>query len=171
MLVALSVIVSEQAHPPKSTMEKVDKFLDYAASQEESVLTYHVSDMVIAIYSNASYLSEPKVRSRAGGSFFLSRYCDSPTNNGAVLPIAQIIKSVMTSESKAEIVVMYINLREALPTRKTLIEMGHPQPQTPIQTNNLAAHSVVTNNVHPRRTKAMDIHFCWICCWDVQGNI
>ena len=58
----------------------------------------------------------------------MSRDCDSPPFNGAVLKIAQIIKLVMTSAAKAEIGAMYINAREAVPTRKTLIEMGHPQP-------------------------------------------
>ena len=32
MLVALSAIASEQASPKKSTMKKLDQFLDYAAS-------------------------------------------------------------------------------------------------------------------------------------------
>ena len=40
MIVALNAITSEQASPTKSTMEKVDHFLDYAASQEQAVLTY-----------------------------------------------------------------------------------------------------------------------------------
>ena len=47
ILVALSAIASEQASPTKSTMEKVDQFLDYAASQEQAVLTYEASDMVL----------------------------------------------------------------------------------------------------------------------------
>ena len=60
MLVALSAIASEQASPTQCTLDKVDQFLDYAASQEEAVLTYHASDMVLAIHSDASYLSKPK---------------------------------------------------------------------------------------------------------------
>ena len=91
-------------------------------------------------------------------------------NNGAVLNIAQIIKTVMTSAAEAEIGAMYINARESVPQRMTLSEMGHPQPRTPMQTNNLAAHAVVTNNVQPRRTKSMDMRFHWLQCQDVQGK-
>ena len=40
--------------------------------------------------------------------------------------------------------------------------MGHPQPKTPMQTDNTAAQAVVTNNVQPRRTKAMDMWFHWL---------
>ena len=78
MLVALSVIALEQARPTASTMQKVKLFLDYAASQEEAVLTYHASDMILAIHSDASYLSEAKARSRAGGHFFMSNNNDDP---------------------------------------------------------------------------------------------
>ena len=56
MLVALSAISSEQASPIKSTMEKVDQFLDYAKSKEQAILTYESSNMVLASHSNASYL-------------------------------------------------------------------------------------------------------------------
>jgi hypothetical protein len=149
MLGALSAIASEQAAPTQTTMRKVDQFLDYVASQEEAVLTYKASNMVLAVHSDASYLSEPKARSRAGGHFFLSDNSIFPANNGAVLNIAQIIRNVMSSAAEAEIGAMYINARETVPMRRTLEEMGHPQPRTPLQTDNIAAHSVVTDNVQP----------------------
>ena len=97
MLVALSAIASEQASPTRETMTKVDKFLDYAASQEQAVLTYEASDMVLAVHSNASYLSESKVRSRADGHFFMSKDVSFPQNNVAVLNIAQIMKTITSS--------------------------------------------------------------------------
>jgi hypothetical protein len=40
--------------------------------------------------------------------------------------------------------------------------MGHPQPMTPIQTDNSAAHGVATKIVAPRRLKAMDMRFWWL---------
>ncbi len=61
------------------------------ASQEEPILTYKASAMVLAVHSNASYLSEPKACSRAGGHMFMSKNNDIPANNGAILNILQII--------------------------------------------------------------------------------
>ena len=78
MLVALSAISSEQAYPTRATMKKVDQFLDYAASREQSVLTYEASDMVLEVHSDALYLSESKARSRAGGHFFMSKDVSLP---------------------------------------------------------------------------------------------
>ena len=53
--------------------------------------------MRLADHSDASYLGEPKARSRAGGHFFLSKRETIQKKNGAILNIAHIIKHVMTS--------------------------------------------------------------------------
>eukprot|EP00804_Cyclotella_cryptica_P021900 CCRYP_000853-RA/>CCRYP_000853-RA protein AED:0.34 eAED:0.38 QI:0/0/0/1/0/0/5/0/390 len=74
-----------------------------------------------------------------------------PNNNGAVLAIAQIIKAVMSSAAEAELGVIYINAREVIPLRHLLIEMGHPQQPTPIQTDNSTAlehHPTKTHQGH-----------------------
>ena len=163
MLVALSAIASEQANPTWNTMLKTKRFMDYAASHPDAILTYRRSNMILGIHSDASYLSEPQARSRAGGHFFLSdNTAIPPSNNGAVHSIAKIIKSVMSSAAEAELGALYINAREALPMRVTLWEMGHEQPPTPIQTDNTTALGVVTNNIQPRRMKAMDMRYHWL---------
>ena len=166
VLLSLSALASEQTSPTENIMKKVMLFINYAASQEEAVVTYHASDMVPACQSDTLYLSEPGSLSRVGGHFHLSNDVTMPANNGAVLNIAQIIRTVKTSVAEAEIGEMFINTWEAVPQRMTLVEMGHPQPRTPMQTKNSSAYSVVTNNVQPRRTKAMDMHFYWLRCID-----
>ena len=40
--------------------------------------------------------------------------------------------------------------------------MGHPQPPTPLQTDNSTAEGVVNNTVQPKRTKSMDMRFHWL---------
>ena len=40
--------------------------------------------------------------------------------------------------------------------------MGHPQPPTPIQTDNSTAEGVINKKVQPKRTKAMDMRFHWL---------
>ena len=82
--------------------------------------------MVLAAHSHASYLSETNACSCAGGHFFLSENNHYPTNNGAVLTIAQIIKPVMSSFAEAKLGALYINTCEIIPLRHLLIKMGHP---------------------------------------------
>ena len=103
-------------------MEQTLQLLDYIATQEEAVLTYSASDMQLAVHSDASYLSEPQARSRAGGHFFLSNEATIPANNGAVLNIAHIIKHVVTSATEAELAALYIMAQEAVYIRIVLTE-------------------------------------------------
>jgi hypothetical protein len=60
MLTALSSIASTQAKPTQETMENIKLFLNYTASNQDAIITYNASDMILAIHSNASYLSKPK---------------------------------------------------------------------------------------------------------------
>jgi hypothetical protein len=143
-------------------MKHTKQLLDYLATQEEAVLTYNASEMKLAAHSDASYLSEPKARSRAGGHFFLSNNAEIPANNGAILNIAHIIKHVMSSATEAELAGLYIMAREAVYIRIILEEMGHKQPHTPLQTDNSMADGVVNGKITPKRTKAMDMRFHWL---------
>ena len=162
LLCPISAIASQSTTPTEDTLRQTQQLLDYVATQEDAVLTYHASDMKLAAHSDASYLSEPKARSRAGGHFFLSNGADVPSNNGAILNIAHIIKHVMTSATEAELAALYIMAREAVYIRIILDEMGHPQPPTPLQTDNSMADGVVNGKITPKRTKAMDMRFHWL---------
>jgi hypothetical protein len=162
MLTALSAIASAQAEPTEETMTCCKQFLDYAATHQDAILTYKASDMVLVVHSDVSYLSKPKARSRVGGHFFLSSDCEDQANNGAVLNLAKLFKAVMSSVAEAALGAFYINAREAVPQRTTLAEMGHQQPQTPMQTNNTTALGVVNNNIQLQCTKVMDMRFHWL---------
>ena len=146
------------------------KFLDFMSTQEEAVLTYQVSDMVLAIHSNASYLSEPKSRSRAGGHMFMAENDEIPINNSAVLNISQIIRAVMSSAAEAELGALFINTNTAVSMRQTLIKLGHPQPRTPMQTDNATAHALITNKILPKALTAMDMCFRWLKSREAQGQ-
>ena len=162
MLPALGTLATQQANPTENTMKKVKQFLDYAATHPDAIITYTPSKMVLAIHSDASYCSEPKARSRAGGHFFMSADDTEPANNGAVHTVSQIIKAVMSSAAEAKLGGLYINAREAIPMRHVLNEMGHQQPPTPLQTDNSTALGVVKSTIQPKRTKAMDMRFYWL---------
>jgi hypothetical protein len=78
ILTALNTIATQQVVPMESTLEEVKQLLDYCASQEEAIVTYNRSDMILAVHSNASYLSKQKSRSRAGGHFICRAMCPTP---------------------------------------------------------------------------------------------
>ena len=101
LLCPIGVIASQSETPTEDTMRQTQQLIDYISTQEKSVLTFKSSDMKLAAHSDASYLSKPKARSRAGGHFFLSIDSTIPQNNGALLYISHIIKHVMSSATEA----------------------------------------------------------------------
>jgi hypothetical protein len=70
ILTALSSITTEQAKLMQETMKKIKQLLDYCATQEDAIITYNASQMILTIHSNARYCNRKNARSRAGGYFF-----------------------------------------------------------------------------------------------------
>jgi hypothetical protein len=52
--------------------------------------------------------------------------------------------------------------QEGVSERNCLIEMGHPQPPTPIRTDNTFARGIVTGTIKQKRSKAIDMGFYWL---------
>jgi hypothetical protein len=173
MLVAISTLASQQAHTTNATMIALNQLLNYAATNPEATILYSASDMVLHVSSDASYLTAPKARSRAVGYHYLSsRPIDpdppplptdpDPPNNGAIHVLCHIMREVLFSAAEAELAGVFHNGKEACPLRACLTELGHPQPLTPIQTDNSTAASIANNSIKQKRSKAMDIRFYWI---------
>jgi len=170
MLPALGSLATQQNNPTRKTMEHITKFLNYCASNPEATIRYHASGMILHVESDASYLSEPKARSRAAGFFYLSDQCPNITNpdapspklNGAVLVNSKIMKEVVSSAAEAEFGTLFYNGKEACPLRTLLITLGHPQPPTPIATDNSTAVGIANDTMTQKRSKAIDMRFYWI---------
>ena len=96
LLCTISAIKSQYVNSTEEKMKQKQQLLDYIVNQEDAIITYRRSGMKLAVHSDASYLRNPKVRSRSGGHFFLSNEATIPKNNGAILNIAYIIKHIMT---------------------------------------------------------------------------
>jgi hypothetical protein len=126
--------------------------------------------MIYSIHSNTRYLNEANAHSRAGGHHFLSENQPLPPNNGAILTVSEIIKTVMSSTAEAELGALYTNARKGVEIRNILQELGHHQPPTPIQTNNSTAESIINSRVQPKHTKAMDMRFHWLRDQSVNYN-
>jgi hypothetical protein len=173
MLVALGTLASQQNNGTAATTIAITQLLNYAASHPDATLRYHASGMILHVHSDASYLSEKNARSRAGGHFFLSSPLADPLTapapdspppplNGAVHVHSSILVPVLSSATEAELAALFHNGKEAAMLRTILAHMGHPQPATPIQTDNACAAGICNDSVKQRRSKAMDMRFYWI---------
>jgi hypothetical protein len=173
MRIALSALGSQQAAPTEKTQHAAHQFLDYCATHPDAVIRYTASGMVLAIHSDASYHTESKARSRAGGHFWLTDMPSDPTRqplstdpplrqNGPIHTECRIMRNVLGSAAESEMGSLHHNAQEACGLRVALMEMGHPQPPTTIQVDNSTAAGIANNSVKQKRSKAMDMRFYWI---------
>ena len=130
--------------------------------------------MILIINADTSYHSEPHARSRAAGYFYLGNNNQPPTQptkpNGAIHVICPIMRNVMSSAAKAEVGAAFECGKEGCPIRTTLEELGHPQPATPLQTDNKCAEGIINGTTKQKRSKAIDMRFYWLADRVSQGQ-
>jgi hypothetical protein len=170
LLATLSTISSQQARATENTAKAVTQLLDYVATYPADGTTYRASDMILSAHSDASFLTEPGSRSRAGAHIFLTENDPIPRQNGPVLSISQIIKFIMASAAEAELAALYITAREMIPLRNALDEMGWKQPKSPVQTDNSTATGFIHDTIIQRRIKMIWMRLHWLCCRAAQGQ-
>jgi hypothetical protein len=136
LLVALSAIASRQAQATVATEKAVHLLLDYVATFPNDGIAHRARNMILCAHTDASFLNESRSRSRAGAHILLSENDPFLRFNGAILFIAHIIKFIMASASEAKLAALSIRAQEMIPHGQTLIDMGWPQPKSPIQTGN-----------------------------------
>jgi hypothetical protein len=170
LLVALIAVAACQAQATIATKQAVNLLLDYVATYPNDGIVYRASIMILCAHSDAGFLNESKACSRAGAHIYLSKNEPFPRFNGVVLSIALIIKFVMASAAKSKLAAIFVTAREMIPHRQTFIEMGWPQPKSPIQTDNSTAAGVTNNTIVPRWSKIMDMQFWWLGCQESQDQ-
>jgi hypothetical protein len=104
MLMPLNDIATEQPKSTDKTQSTTDQLLDYLATYPDATIRYHVSDMILHIHSDDSYISVLKARIRLCGLFFCG---DKPpkedTIHGSILDVASVIKNVVASAAESEV--------------------------------------------------------------------
>ena len=131
--------------------------MDYCSTRPDAVVRYMASEIILALHSDGSYLSEPMAKSRAGGHFYLTHKTDRDSNNGAIMTLSKIIKHVTTSASEAEMAALFLICKAAIPLRVALEEMGHTQQKTPVITDNSSAEVLINKTMVAKRAKSHDL--------------
>jgi hypothetical protein len=72
------------------------------------------------------------------------------------LPTGQFLSSAKFSNTQC------LRQRKQKSEQLTMEELGHPQPQTPMEIDNTTATGYSNGTVKQKRTKAMDMRFYWV---------
>ena len=69
---------------------------------------------------------------------------------------------MVSSAAEAETAGVYHNAQMALPIRVVLQALNHPQPPTPIKTENSTANGFIHDNIHQKISKSWDMRYYWL---------
>ena len=133
-LVGLNSITMQQTNATINTLKRTEDLLEYAATHPEAKIRYRASEMILQIHTDASYLSEPKARSRAAGHYFLEwlPQTNQPIRlNGAIHMLCTVLKFVASSAAEAELGALFLNIKQRRVLRLYLGGDGTPTTTHP----------------------------------------
>jgi hypothetical protein len=163
VLMSLNGIATEQTKATEKIQTATNQLLDYLATHPDATIRYHASDMIIHIYSDASYLSVSHARSRLGGLFFCGGKPPKEENlNGSILNVASVIKNAVALAAESEVGAYFQNAQSGAPIRINLVELGHKQPATPLCMDKSTAFGILNETIKQKRSKAMDMRYHWL---------
>ena len=162
MITAINKIGSSQADATTNVLAQIDRFISYASRFPNSSMCIRASDMKLYGHSDASYLSEPNSRSRAGGYLFLGECKPGDTPNAAIQYFSVIISTVVSSATEAEYAALFMTGQSAVSIRHTLEDLGYPQGKTNIVCDNKCAVGIANKTLKQKRSKTIDMRYHWI---------
>ena len=166
ILTALNELSSQQAKPTENTKIAAHQLLDYVATHPDAIIRFHASDMILHIDSDAAYLVMPGAKSRISGYFQLGNHdgCYSFPNgvNGAILVECKTLRNVVASAAEAETGGVFHNAQIGIIIRVALTELGHPQPPTPLKTDNTTTANFTNSTLRQKRSKSWDMRYNWL---------
>jgi len=160
---AVSKVGSKQANPTKALLREVNHILRYLAGHPNTVLQFYPNDMTLHTVSDASFCSETKGRSRAGGVLYLGG-CDENNHpiSSPVEVMSHIIDCIPDSAAEAEYISVHDTTKRGIYARNILEGIGYPQRTTDHECDNKCAVGIANNTVHDRKTKHIDRRYHWV---------
>ena len=131
------------------------------ATYPESIIRFYASDMILSVDLDAAYLVLPKAKSRIAGFYYLTDR-DLSYYNSPILVVCKTLKNVVASAAEAETGGLFLNGQEIVNLRHILISLNHPQPPTPLKTDNTTSTGFVHSNIKMKKSKAWDMRFHWL---------
>ena len=98
----------------KSTVQNIEQILDYLATNPNAKMRLYASNMIMNIYSDASYLSVGGAKIRAGSHFFMGwtlKDGEPICLNIAFFTLCVILKFITASVSEAELGALFFNIK------------------------------------------------------------
>ena len=171
ILPATCALASEQSAATLGTVKRLNRLLGYLSTHRHGSRVFRASDMLLQVFSDASYLSWPRARSVAGsyhclglGGALVSGLPFDPLAfiNGPISCHTNVIPVVCSAVQEAEYASLFAAARIADDERRILHNLGYPQPPTLLLCDNECAVGLANKTMVPRLSKSIDMRFHWL---------
>ena len=137
----------------------------YLATYTTTYICYHASDMILNIDSDAAYLVAPKSQSRITSYFQINNF-PKPNHhqsiNGAIRVECKTLRHGVSSAAEEKTSRIYHNTLRAILFQTILNGIDHPQPLTPVKSNDSTTNGFTHDNIHQKRYKSWDMRYYWL---------
>ncbi len=171
ILMAICALASEQAVATLGTLKRLDRLLGFVSVHRHGCRVFRASDMILTVFSDASYLSRSRARSVAGSYHHLGLGGGSLSGNpddhlafvnGPISCHSNVIPVVCSAVQEAEFAGLFAAARIADDERRILHNLGYPQPPTFLLCDNECAVGLANKTMTPRLSKSIDMRFHWL---------
>ena len=134
-------------------MNKCKRYINYAATYTNAHIRFHASDMILTLHTDAAYLVITKAQSRIAGYYYPGNRPNAkyhPKLNGSVIIECKTLNHVVASATESETGEIFTNPQMAIPIRVILEVMNHPQPTTPIKSDNATSVGFFNKDTNKR---------------------
>lgn len=139
--------------------------------------------MILYVDSDAAYLCAPDAKSRIVGYYYLTsllRHDTLLSHNTPIYVMCKLLKHTVASAAEAETTGLFFNAQEIIHICRILESLGHPQPPTPLNTDNSTASAFVNNMMKLKKSKSWEMRTYWLhdapqrkqidIIWDKESN-
>ena len=148
--------------------------MDYVDKYPNDYTRFHAGDMILILDTYATYLVMTKAQSRIAGYYYLGNKPNAkphPELNGAILIKCKTLKHVVASSAEAETWGVVHNDQTTIPVQVIPEAMHHPQPTTPINTDNATYTGFFNNKTNRKNPEYWDMRYYWLRDRDNQPQL
>ena len=168
MIVTLNNIAAVRSKPTQKMMNKCKRLMDYAATYPIIKLRFFVTDMILHIDSDATYIVQDNAKSQIAGYYILSSYpqpapiIPKQAPNAPILVECKTLRLVVASIAETETGGLFHNSQTIIHIRRLLHALGCLQPPTPLKTDNSTVKTFVNKSLCQKKSKSWDMKYHWL---------
>ncbi len=161
---ALGRVACKVGNPTVQVLREVNRLIMHMAGTQNPAIKFKpTQNMQLGVFSDASFSSEQRSRSRIGGVLFIGGLNkDNEPETAAIQVISEVSNIVADSAAEAEYIAVHAVMKRAVHIRYILEDLGFAQDTTIHRCDNKCAVGLANKTTNDKRTKHIHRRIHWV---------